>query len=230
MEQAIHSCVTNRISDKGLFMKNMMTDSQLYVMLLLHGLVLMGGCHNQQQMSLFDGKTFGYWKITDFGGQGNVYVKDGSIYLEMGNYMTGITWTGPLVRMNYEISLDAMRVAGSDFFCGLTFPVGDRPCTLILGGWGGQLCGLSSIDHFDASENETTQFIPFEKGRWYHVVLRVTPDRIEAWLDNEQIVYLDTTGRDIDIRIEVELSQPLGIATWMTTGAVRNIKLKRLEN
>jgi hypothetical protein len=211
-------------------MKNMIIHSRLYAMLLLPGLVLFGGCHNQQQMSLFDGKTLGHWKVTDFGGQGNVYVKDGSIYLEMGNYMTGITWTGPLVRMNYEISLDAMRVTGSDFFCGLTFPVGDSPCTLILGGWGGQLCGLSSIDHFDASENETTRFIPFEKGRWYHVVLRVTLDRIEAWLDNEQIVYLDTTGRDIDIRIEVELSQPLGIATWKTTGAVRNIKLKRLES
>ena len=132
--------------------------------------------------------------------------------------------------MNYEISLDAMRVAGTDFFCGLTFPVSDRPCTLILGGWGGQLCGLSSIDNFDASENETTQFVPFENGRWYHVILRVMPDRIEAWLDNQEIVNIDTTGRDIDIRIEVELSQPLGIATWMTTGAVRNIKLRKLEN
>ncbi|MBN2183228.1 MAG: DUF1080 domain-containing protein [Sedimentisphaerales bacterium] len=189
---------------------------------------MLGGCHSQTEISLFDGKTLGQWKITDFGAQGDVYVKDGVIFLEKGDDMTGITWTGPLVRMNYEINLDAMRVSGGDFFCGLTFPVGDRPCTLILGGWGGRLCGLSSIDGFDASENETTQFFPFENGRWYHVFLSVTPDRIEAWLDNEQIVDFVTTGRNLDIRIEVELSQPLGIATWRTTGAVRNIKLRKL--
>lgn len=202
--------------------------NKCYKILLVLGILLIGGCGGHREISLFDGKTLGQWKITDFGGQGNVYVKDGSIVLEQGDYMTGITWTGPLVRMNYEISLEAMRVTGSDFFCGLTFPVGDRPCTLILGGWGGRLCGLSSIDGFDASENETTTFIPFENGQWYNVFLRVTPDRIEAWLDNEEIVNLVTTNRDIDIRIEVELSQPLGIATWITSGAVRNIRLRKL--
>ena len=213
---------------KQFFIKNILCRCSSTLLLL--GSLLIGGCNTPREMSLFDGKTLGQWKITDFGGQGDVYVKDGSIFLERGDYMTGITWTGPLVRMNYEISLEAMRVAGSDFFCGLTFPVGEKPCTLILGGWGGQLCGLSSIDGFDASENETTQFVPFEKGQWYNVFLRVTPDRIEAWLDNEEIVNIVTTDRDIDIRIEVELSQPLGIATWMTTGAVRNIKLRKLND
>jgi hypothetical protein len=199
----------------------------LHAMLLLT-LFFIGGCNNPGQVSLFDGKTLGYWEITDFGGQGEVYIKDDSIFLEKGNYITGITWTGPLVRTNYEISLEAMRVSGNDFFCGLTFPVGERPCTLILGGWGGRLCGLSSIDGFDASENETTTFVPFENGKWYKVVLRVTPEKIEAWLDSEEIVNIITTDRDIDIRIEVDLSQPLGIATWMTTGAVRNIKSRKL--
>jgi hypothetical protein len=182
------------------------------------------------EISLFDGKTLGHWKITDFGGQGEVYVKDGAIYLEMGNDMTGINWTGPLVRMNYEITLEAMRVNGSDFFCGLTFPVAENPCSLILGGWGGGVCGLSNIDYYDAANNETTQFISFENGKWYRVRLRVTPDRIEAWLDDEELVNIETTGRKIDIRAEVDLSQPLGIATWQTSGAIRNIKLRRLED
>ncbi len=211
-------------------MINETSSSQLCILFLLLGTLAMGGCHTQNEISLFDGKTFGHWKITDFGGQGDVYIKDGSIFLEKGNYITGITWTGPLVRMNYEIHLEAMRITGNDFFCGLTFPVGDRPCTLILGGWGGELCGLSSIDSFDASENETTDFISFENGRWYRVLLRVTPERIEAWLDNREIVNIITTDRDIDIRIEVELSQPLGIATWQTTGAIRNIRLRRLDD
>jgi hypothetical protein len=183
------------------------------------------------EMSLFDGKTLGYWKLTDFGGQGKVYVKDGSIYLEQGNDMTGITWAGPLVRMNYEITLEVMRVSGSDFFCGLTFPVNENCCSLILGGWGGSLCGLSNIDYYDAANNETTRFVSFENGKWYHVRLRVIPNRIQAWLQEEgeePLVDMDITGRKIDTRAEMDLCHPMGIATWQTAGAVRNIKLRKL--
>jgi hypothetical protein len=204
--------------------------TKLHILIMLLSSLSIAGCHAQNETILFDGEKLGYWKITDFAGQGDVYIENGSIYLEKGDNMTGITWIGPLLRTNYEISLEAMRVSGSDFFCGLTFPVGDSSCTLILGGWGGELCGLSSIDSFDASENETTRFISFENGRWYHVLLRVGSDRIEARLDNQQIVNITTTGRDVDIRIEVVPSQPLGIATWRTTGAVRNIRLQKLEN
>jgi hypothetical protein len=182
------------------------------------------------EVSLFDGKTLGQWKATDFGGQGAVSVKDGAIHMATGSYMTGITWTGPVVRMNYEITLEAMRVEGSDFFCGLTFPVNDRPCTLILGGWGGSLCGLSSLNHMDASENETTRMISFENGKWYRVRLRVVPDRIQAWLNDEPLIDADTTGKNIDVRIEVEESKPLGVATYDTTGAVRDVKLKKLPD
>jgi len=181
-----------------------------------------------QEISLFDGKTLGQWKVTDFGGQGDVYVKDGAIYLEMGSYTTGITWAGPVVRMNYEIALEATRVEGNDFFCALTFPVEKNPCTLVLGGWGGSVCGLSNIDYYDAAENETTRILGFENGQWYRVRLRVVPNRIQAWVDGEELVNIDTTGRNIDIRPEVDLSQPLGVATWVTTGAVRNIRLKKL--
>ncbi|MHC4558782.1 MAG: 3-keto-disaccharide hydrolase [Planctomycetota bacterium] len=185
------------------------------------------------QTSLFDGKILGHWKITDFGGQGNVYVKDGSIFLERGQDMTGITWAGPLIRTNYEITLEAMRVDGSDFFCGLTFPVGDKCCSLILGGWGGTLCGLSNIDYYDAANNETTRIISFESGKWYHARLQVRPNRIQAWLEEEgeePLVDMDITDRKIDTRIEMDLCQPLGIATWQTTGAIRNIHMRKLTD
>ena len=55
----------------------------------------------------------------------------------------------------------------------------------MLGGWGGQLCGLSSIDYFDAANNSTTRFIDFKNGTWYHVHLRVVTNRIQARLDGE---------------------------------------------
>lgn len=184
---------------------------------------------NSPARSLFDGKTLAGWKITDFAGHGDVVVKDGTIVLETGQ-MTGITWTNAndLPTMNYEISLDAMRVEGSDFFCGLTFPVGKDPCSLIVGGWGGGVVGLSSIDSQDAANNETTRYVSFKSGRWYAIRLRVTPKKIEAWIDEDKVIDVSTEGHTLSIRLEVEESKPLGIASWSTTAALRNIKVRRL--
>ena len=103
--------------------------------------------------SLFDGKTLAGWKTPQFGGEGKVYVENGSIVMETGSNMTGITWTGDVLRNNYELSLEGMKLEGSDFFCTTTFPVGDDPCSLVVGGWGGGVVGLSNVDFHDASEN-----------------------------------------------------------------------------
>ncbi len=207
--------------------------SPVLVVALFLAAIVIGGCGRPQTGSggdggdgrLFDGETLGQWKVTDFGGQGKVRIEDGAIVMEMGQDMTGITWTGPVVRMNYEITCEAMRVDGTDFFCGLTFPVNDKPCTLVLGGWGGSVCGLSNIDYYDAANNETTHMMSFENKRWYAVRLRVTSNRIEAWVDGKPIVNTVLENRHIDIRSEVYLCQPLGFATWQTAGAVRNIRM-----
>lgn len=180
-------------------------------------------------MALFDGKSLAGWKVTKFGGEGKVYAEDGRLVLEMGVDLTGVTSTRDLPRINYEVSLDAMRVDGTDFFCGLTFPVKEDYCSLILGGWGGAVCGISSIDGQDASQNETTTYRRFENGRWYHVRLRVTQSKLEAWIDGEQIVDQKITGRKISTRPEVDLSKPFGLATWQTTAALRNIRIRRIS-
>lgn len=178
--------------------------------------------------SLFDGKELGHWKATDFGGQGESKVEDGKLVLTHGETLTGVTWQGAVpAKMNYEIELDAQRVDGSDFFCGLTFPVKDDSASLILGGWGGGVCGISNIDDNDAARNDTTSVHEFKKDKWYHVRVRVTPDHIEAWLDKEQIVDADVKGKKISVRAEVEASQPLGIATYQTTGAIKNIRWRK---
>ena len=178
---------------------------------------------------LFDGKTLTNWQSTKFISEGAVNVENGRILLEAGRDLTGITWVGPdLPTTNYEIALQAMRVEGSDFFAGVTFPVADSFCSLILGGWGGTTVGLSSINGMDASENETSQSIDFESGRWYNIRIRVTPARIEAWLDERQIVNQDLKGNKIDTRLEVDLSRPLGVASWRTKSALRDLRLRRL--
>jgi Domain of Unknown Function (DUF1080) len=178
---------------------------------------------------LFDGKTLANWQPTKFRGAGGVKVENGQIVLESGNSLTGITWSGPaLPKTNYEISLQAMRVDGSDFFAGITFPVADSFCSLILGGWGGSVVGLSSINHMDASENATSQSREFQSGKWYDVRIRVTPAKIEAWLDGRQIIDQETKSNTFDLRIEVEQSKPLGVASYRTKSALRDIKLKKL--
>ncbi len=182
---------------------------------------------NEAWKSYFDGKTLKGWKVTDFAGHGEVSVKDGTIVLEMGQ-MTGITWTNDLPTMNYEISLEAMRVDGGDFFCGLTFPVGKDPCSLIVGGWGGGVVGLSSLDSQDAANNETTTYMNFKSGQWYLIRLRVTEGKIQAWIDSDIMVDADTKARAISIRMEVEESKPLGIASYSTKAALKNIKIRQL--
>jgi hypothetical protein len=181
-----------------------------------------------QWKSLFDGRSLKGWKASDFPGHNHVEVKDGTIVMLAGSQMTGITWTGECPKINYEIALDARRVDGSDFFCGLTFPFGDSPCSLIVGGWGGGVVGLSSINGSDASENETSQYLEFKTGQWYRVRLRVSDAKIEAWIDGKKLVDVPSEDRTFSIRPEVMLSKPLGFSCYETTAALRDIKLRRL--
>ena len=100
---------------------------------------------------LFNGQNLNGWEITNFGPQGPVYVSGDAIILGMGDGCTGITWKGDFPVSGYEVTLEAKRVEGNDFFCGMTFPAGNMPCTFIVGGWGGTVVGLSSINGYDAS-------------------------------------------------------------------------------
>jgi len=177
---------------------------------------------------IFDGKTLDGWEITNFGPQGPVDVSSGTIVLGMGDGCTGITYKRPFPDINYEISLEAKRLSGNDFFCGMTFPVGKDPCSLIVGGWGGTVVGLSSIDGRDASENETTKLMKFEKGQWYKIRLEVTENTIRAWIDEALVVDFNFSGKRLSIRPEVNLSRPFGITSWNTAAALKNIRLRRI--
>jgi hypothetical protein len=176
--------------------------------------------------SLFNGASLGDWEETPFGGEGLVRIVNETIVLEFGEPLTGITWRGSLAPMEYEVRLEAQRLAGTDFFCGLTFPVGASACSLILGGWGGSVVGLSNLDGKDASENETTQRIGFDARRWYGVRVRVAGDRIQAWLDEQRIIDVNTAGRRISVRPEVDASRPLGVASYRTRAGLRRIETR----
>lgn len=177
---------------------------------------------------LLDGATLAGWRESGLAGQKPVTVEHGALVLPTGDAMTGITHEGEVPKLDYELTLAARRVAGGDFFCGLTFPVADSHCSLILGGWGGSVVGLSSLDGMDASENETSRWIDFDEQRWYRVRVRVTSSRIACWLDDRLIVDLATDRRRITTRWEMDRCKPLGFATWRTTGELRDIRLRGL--
>jgi ubiquinone/menaquinone biosynthesis C-methylase UbiE len=181
--------------------------------------------------SLWDGKTLDGWQPADYFGAGKVHVADGTIVLEKGKIMTGLRHTrGDFPTMDYEVELEGKKIAGNDFFCTTTFPFGDSYCSFVVGGWGGSTIGLSSINSADASQNESSRSKDFEENCWYRIRIRVSRNRIEAWIDREKQVDIDTTGQRISIRIECNACKPLGIATYQTTGAVRNIRVRRLSD
>ncbi len=186
--------------------------------------------------SFFDGKTLAGWKDSGFAGAGETKVETNFkgqgpvILIDAGASLSGITFTNPVPKTNFEIHLEALKVQGNDFFIGLTFPVGDAHATLVLGGWGGATTGISSIDGLDASENDTTKFLGYEKDKWFRIRMKVTPARLETWINDEKIVDQDIKERRISMRFgEIESSVPLGIATYQTTTVVRKVEIKPVQ-
>ena len=240
---------------------------------------------NNGWLSLFNG--------TDLSaGRGNVKVQNGELHIENGLVITGVTYTNKtaLPKTNYEIEYEAKKLNGTDFFGLLTFPVGDAHASLVTGGWGGAVTGISSINSMDASENNTTVYLKFNKDHWYKFRLSVTPDNLSVWMTpKEHLIPLNATvasvvksyqedaakagqtltaeqaesalrainpkldenipARDtiyfpgeaqiinetikdkvVNMRVgEIELSAPLGFATFQTYGVLRNIRIRRIK-
>jgi hypothetical protein len=184
-----------------------------------------------KELALFDGKSLDGWANVETAGNGGVELVNGLLKVGMGADLSGVRWTNAAVlpRSNYEIELDAMKEQGTDFFCGLTFPVKDSFCSLILGGWGGAIVGLSSLDGMDASENDTSRSMYFEKNRWFHIKVRVTDEAIQTWIDDQKVIDVGIAGRKVSLRFgDIEMCKPLGLSTWQTEGNYKNIKLRRL--
>lgn len=196
------------------------------ILLLTFTLVLLtAGQDIQDDKLLFNGVSLDKWQVIDFENHGDITVADSSIIIGKGDLISGIRWTEDFPTTNYEINLYAKRIEGSDFFCGMTFPVKESFLTLVLGGWGGSLTGLSCIDGYDAANNITGNIFRFASGWWYAVRLRVTDDKIEAWVEDEKVIDFMIENSRLSLRWEVEASVPFGITTYKTTGAIRDLKL-----
>ncbi len=171
------------------------------------------------------------WAAIQFGGEGEVRWREGVLSLDAGVELTGAHYEGSLPEMPYELELEARKVSGADFFCGLTFPLSspEECVTLIMGGWGGGTVGISSVDGMDASENETTTYGDFEQGRWYEIRIRVERECLSVFLDGKQVVDLETRGKNLGLRPGViESCAPLGVAAWQTASEIRRLRWRSL--
>lgn len=177
---------------------------------------------------LFDGRSLDGFVPTPFGGEGPVTVQGGAIELAMGSPLSGVTLTAPPPHGEYELEVVAARLLGNDFFCAVTFPVGDSHLTLVLGGWGGTVCGFSSLDGMDAANNDTRTLRHFESDRDHRVRITVTADAVRSWIDGEPFVSTPRAGVRFGLRNEMLPCVPFGISSFATTARIRAVRWRPL--
>lgn len=210
-----------------------MTFGWRLTLMILLGMGSVSLAEEVKEIALFEGKSLENWKTHDAGGSGAVEAKNGELIIGRGESLSGVIYekTQDLPQMNYEISLEAKRLDGLDFFVGLTFPVGSlKTCaTLVMGGWGGSVTGISSIDDLDAAANATGHYRRYKDNQWYAVKLRVTPEVIKVWCDGELIINADIKGKKVGLRPgPIEEYAPLSLTTYQTEAAIRKVVLKPL--
>lgn len=185
----------------------------------------------QKSESLFDGQTMEGWQSTSYGGEGEITIEGGCLVIGVGETLSGVTTTREdLPTIDYEVQLQAKKVSGIDFFCGITFPVNDTHCSFIVGGWAGTVVGFSCVDGKDASENPTSISKKFEKNQWYNIKLRVQQNVLTAWIDDQLVVTQDIEGLEVAVRNDADPSCPFGFCAFQTESHLRNIELMRLPN
>ena len=105
-----------------------------------------------EKWSLMEPGQASFWQQAGIPGEGVISVQAGELTLPPGQPMTGAkfaNWNAAgIPHTNYAISYEAMRLEGGDIFGMCTFPVGSHQshATFVIGGWGGTVTGISSIE------------------------------------------------------------------------------------
>jgi hypothetical protein len=182
---------------------------------------------------LLDAPHAAFWRPSGMEHQGEALLKNGEITTGIGAPMTGITFTAweslGIPRDHYLIEYETLRAEGGDFFGSITFPVRDSGLTFIMGGWGGGLTGVSSIDGLDASENMTRGHFDFQNQRWYRVRVELRDETLTITIDERLFVKVSLKGRQTSLRYgEISKCLPLGFASYLTTAHIRRLIVREL--
>lgn len=185
---------------------------------------------------LLDQKHASLWQLSEIPDEGVISVAEGELTMTAGQPMTGCKFPAwaelGLPGTSYAISYEAVRVEGDDIFGMCTFPVSSHEAhaTFVLGGWGGTVTGISSIDFSDANENSTRGEQRYQNGTWYRVRIEVRPEDIRAWINDRPMVNVNIKGRKVGLRPGfIDHCLPFGFATWNTVGKVRNVRVELLH-
>lgn len=203
--------------------------------------VLLSACRPVEKVSgpsswsLLEAELATAWQPAGIPEEGMVQVESAELSVGIGLPMTGAKFTSwnlaGLPDTDYVIDYETMRAEGEDIFGMCTFPVGSHQAhaTFVIGGWGGTLTGISSIDFKDASENQTRGEQTFENDRWYRVRIEVRPDTLRAWVDDRPVVNASIKGRQVTLRPGfIDHCLPFGFATWNTRAKIRRVVIRRL--
>jgi hypothetical protein len=171
------------------------------------------------------------WESVSFGGEGEVEFDGQSIRMGFGSPLTAVAWKGAeLLPADYEIEVVAARLDGSDFFCALNFPIGEQRATVVLGGWGGALCGLSCVNGDDASMNATRSFHSFERGKSYRLRVRVDAQQVQAWVDDTLLFAQARDGVEFSLRTEVSPAGPLALSCFQTSARIEAVRWRGIPD
>ncbi|MBM4036286.1 MAG: DUF1080 domain-containing protein [Planctomycetes bacterium] len=184
-----------------------------------------------QWTSLFDGKTLDGWSPVEGGRFGQVpavHVEGGAIILPGDKCWTGLRRTQRPPMANYEFEAEVMRVAGGGDFFYIVFPAEQERCAFIVGGWRGVVVGLDLVDAARADSNPTGTRATFEVGKWYAIRLRVTKEKVEAWIGGDKVVDLTRGAHRLALSGEFVPAAPFAIFAIEARTAVRNIRLRSL--
>lgn len=186
--------------------------------------------------SLLDPAHSPHWAPAGIPEQGSTSVSEGLLTLGTGKPMTGSKFTAwekaHLPGTSYAIEYEARRIEGRDIFGMVTFPVSshDSHATFVLGGWGGTVTGISSIQYSDANENSTRAEQHFENNRWYHIRIEVRPEDLRAWVDGRIVVNASIKGRKVSLRPgDIDHCLPFGFATWNTSAEIRHVRIEKIR-
>ena len=146
-------------------------------------------------------------RSADLARRGTVTIEEGQVVLGPGGAVSGIATTAEFPTNNYEVTLQARRLAGRDL-CNVTVPVGDAFCTLRSSAW-------------DA---------PMEADRWHALRIRVPDAGVEAWLNGRRVAAVARAACPTALPLACEDLKPFGLhAALNTQVAVRAIALGRIE-
>jgi len=190
---------------------------------------------------MFDGKTLRAWTpVTRFplqdaknpgatGIGGAASVENGQITLATGGPATGIAWRERFPNINYEVSLEAERLTGTNAVCMIVFPVGGSHCLMWVGAGKPSIVGLDFLNGEGCRRNPSGFLKDFESHKSYRVRLRVTQQRIEGWVDDDKL--FDVAVQDTKFTVERPYEQltPFGLGSYETTVALRSIRYRRVE-